>query len=80
MAAQMLRFCSLAGETLATFSADEVEGKSVHQLKCSLAKQIGATRFQQRLLAEDHTELDDDIAVPDNGISGFRGFLKRSTS
>ena len=64
MAAQMLRVCSLAGETLATFSADEVEGKSVHHLKTSLAKQIGATRFRQRWLAEDHTELDDDASVP----------------
>ena len=60
----MLRVCSLAGETLATFSADEVEDKRVHQLKSSLAKQIGATRFRQRWLAEDHTELQDDAVVP----------------
>ena len=60
----MLRVCSLAGETLATFSAEEVEDKRVHQLKSSLAKQIGATRFRQRWLAEDHTELQDDAVVP----------------
>ena len=60
----MLRICSLAGETLATFSADEVEGKRVHQLKVCLAKQIGATRFQQKWLAGDHTELHDDAVVP----------------
>ena len=60
----MLRICSLAGETLATFSADEVEGKRVHQLKAFLAKQIGATRFQQKWFADNHTELHDDVVVP----------------
>ena len=60
----MLRICNLAGESLATFSADEVEGKSVKELKKSLAKQIGATRFQQRWLTQDHTELQDDAVVP----------------
>ena len=60
----MLRVCTLAGEALATFSADEVDGKSVHQLKKSLAKQIGATRFQQRWLTADHTELHDDAVAP----------------
>ena len=60
----MLRICNLAGKTLATFSADEVGDKSVKELKSSLAKQIGATRFQQRLFTEDHTELQDDSVVP----------------
>ena len=60
----MLRICNLAGETLATFNADEVDGKRVHHLKKSLAKQIGATRFQQRWLTEDHSELQDDAVVP----------------
>ena len=60
----MLRICSLAGETLATFSPHDVEGKSVHQLKTSLAMQIGAARFRQRWLAEDHSELHDDAVVP----------------
>ena len=60
----MLCISSLAGETLATFSAEEVEDKSVLQLKSSLAKQIGATRFQQRWLTEDHTELQDDAVAP----------------
>ena len=61
---QMLRVCSLAGEPLATFSAEEVQDKRVHQLKSSLAKQTGATRFRQRWLAEDHTELHDNAVVP----------------
>ena len=64
MAVQKLCISNLAGETLATFSADEVEDKCVHQLKTSLAKQIGATRFHQRWLAEDCSELDDDAVVP----------------
>ena len=64
LAALMLRIFSLAGQTLATFSAEEVEGKRVHQLKSSLAKQIGVTRFRQKWLAEDHSELHDDAAVP----------------
>ena len=29
-----------------------------------MAKQIGATRFQQRWLTEDHTELQDDAVAP----------------
>ena len=62
--ALMLRVCSLAGETFATFSAEEVEDKSVLQLKSSLAKQIGVTRFRQRWFTEDQTELCDDAAVP----------------
>ena len=62
--AKMLRICSLAGETLATFSSDEVEDKSVKELKIALAKQTGVTRFRQRWLSEDHTELHDDDVVP----------------
>ena len=57
---QMLRICSLAGETVATFSADEVEDKSVKVLKIALAKQIGVSRFRQRWLSEDRTDLHDD--------------------
>ena len=60
----MLCICNLAGKTLATFSADEVEGKSVTALKTSLAKQIGATRFQQKWLAEDRSELHEDAVAP----------------
>ena len=33
-------------------------------LKIALAKQIGVTRFRQRWLQEDHTELQDDAVVP----------------
>ena len=62
--AQMLRICSLAGETLATFSADVVEGQSVKVLKIALAKQIGVTRFRQRWFSKDHAELHDDSVVP----------------
>ena len=60
----MVRICSLAGETLATFSADEVEGKRVKLLKIALAKQTGVTRFRQRWLSQDHAELCDDSVVP----------------
>ena len=62
--APMLRICSLAGESLATFSAHEVEGKRVKALKAALAQQIGVTRFRQRWLNEDHTELHDDAVAP----------------
>ena len=60
----MVHICSLAGETLATFSADEVEGKSVKLLKVAFAKQTGVTRFQQRWLSQDHVELRDDAVLP----------------
>ena len=60
----MLRIFSLAGELLATFNTEEVEGKTVKLLKTSLAKQIGVTRFRQKWLAEDHSELHDDAVVP----------------
>ena len=33
-------------------------------LKIALAKQLGVTRFRQRWLKEDHTELKDDAVVP----------------
>ena len=46
-----------------TFSAD-VEDKSAEQLKITLAEQIGVTRFRQRWLKEDGTELQDDAVVP----------------
>ena len=61
--AQMLRICSLAGEAVATFNADELEGKSVKQLKIAVAKQIAITRFRQRWLKDD-TELKDEAVVP----------------
>ena len=55
-------FSAVSGERLASLSADEVEGKSVKCLKMQVAKQIGATRFQQRWF-ENQSELDDE-AVP----------------
>ena len=59
--ALMLRVFSLTGETLATFSAEEVEGKSVKSLKTLVGKQIGV---RQKWLAEDHSELkDNDFAT-----------------
>ena len=60
----MLRVFSLAGKTLATFSAEEVEGKTVKSLKTLVGKQIGVTRFRQKWLAEDQSELPDDAVVP----------------
>ena len=59
----MLRVFSLVGDQLATFSAEEVEGKTVKSLKTLVGKQIGVTRFQQKWLAEDHSELHDDALV-----------------
>ena len=60
----MLRIFSLAGEALATFSAEEVEGKTVKSLKTLVGKQIGVTRFCQKWLAEDQSELHDDVFLP----------------
>ena len=59
----MLRIFSLAGEALATFSAEEVEGKTVKSLKTLVGKQILVTRFCQKWLAEDQSELHDDALV-----------------
>ena len=59
----MLRVFSLAGKTLATFSAEEVEGKTVKSLKTLVGKQIGVSRFCQRWLTEDQSELHDDALV-----------------
>ena len=43
---------------------EEFEGKTVRSLKTSVAKQIGVSRFRQRWLSEDHTELkDEDFAT-----------------
>ena len=59
----MLRICSLAGETLKTFAAEEFEGQSVKSLKTLIAKQIGVPRFRQRWVSEDHAELQEDSLV-----------------
>ena len=59
----MLRVFSLAGKALATFSAEEVEGETVKSLKTLVGKQIGVTRFRQKWLSEDHSELHDDALV-----------------
>ena len=52
----------MAGETLAVFSGNEVEGKSVKEMKNSLAKQIGATRFQQRWFHDRQTVLEPFVS------------------
>ena len=59
----MLRVCSLAGETVKTFAAEEFEGQSVKSLKTLVAKQIGVPRFRQRWVSEDHAELQEDSLV-----------------
>ena len=56
----MLCICSLAGETLKSFTAEEFEGQTVKSLKTLVAKQMGITRFQHRWLSKDHIELPED--------------------
>ena len=58
-------FSAVSGERLASLSGNEVEGKSVKCLKMQVAKQLGATRFQQRWF-EDQSELDDEAVPPWN--------------
>ena len=53
----------LFGWVTITFSAAELEGKSVKLLKIALAMQTGVTRFRQRWLSENHAELHDDDVV-----------------
>ena len=50
-------FSAISGERLAV--VDEWEGKTVEQLKRSLAAQLGVSRFRQRLL--DRSELWDEV-------------------
>ena len=62
----MLTVCSaVSGEVLAALDADEVECKTVKLLKTHVAKQIGATRFQQKWF-DDQNELDDEAVPPPN--------------
>ena len=56
---------AVSGEELLALDADDVEGKSVKCLKMQVAKQIRATRFQQRWF-EDQNELDDEALPPWN--------------
>ena len=46
-----------------SFAAEEFEGKTVKSLKTLVSKQIGVSRFRQRWLCEDHTELREDALV-----------------
>ena len=48
---------------MAAFSADEVERNSVKVLKTHLAEQIGVSRFRQRWLSDDQSELHDEALV-----------------
>ena len=53
-----MEICSaLLGERIALLEADEFEGKSVKQF---LAAKVGVSRFRQRLLSEDGSEINDD--------------------
>ena len=56
----------LSGEVVANFEADEIEGTSVKVLKNRLAKQIQASRFQQRWLS-GKKDLDDETK-PDSSL------------
>ena len=60
---RMLRIYSLAGEEVATFRAEEVEGNRAKVLKMRLAEQIGVPRFRQRWLSDDKSELHDEALV-----------------
>ena len=44
-------------------TAEEFEDKTVRSLKTLVFKQIGVSRFRQRWLSENHTELQDDEFV-----------------
>ena len=57
---------AVSGEELLALDADDVEGKSVKCLKMQVAKQIGATRFQQRWFDKGQSELDDEAVPPWN--------------
>ena len=46
-----------------SFAAEEFEGKTVKSLKTLVAKQIGVSKFRQRWLCEDHTELREEAVV-----------------
>ena len=56
----MLRIFSLTGETLLALTKEEIEGQSVKSLKSLVAKQIGVSRFRQRWLGKDSSELGED--------------------
>ena len=47
-----------SGEKLAALA--EFEGKTARAVKEALAKQVGVTRFRQRLFWEDGSEIVDD--------------------
>ena len=43
-----------------SFTAEELEGQTVKSLKTLIAQQMGVSRFRQRWLSEDRTELRED--------------------
>lgn len=51
---------AISGEDIAVLKAEELEGKSAEVLKGHLAHILGVSRFRQRLLREDHSELKDE--------------------
>lgn len=54
---------AVSGEDIAVLKAEEPEGKSA-VLKGHLAPIVGVSRFRQRLLREDHSELkDEDLSL-----------------
>eukprot|EP00438_Fugacium_kawagutii_P011109 Skav203180 [mRNA] locus=scaffold39:209403:212782:+ [translate_table: standard] len=61
-----MEVCSaISGEAIACLNPDDVEGKSVRDMKRLLALEIDVPRFRQRLFAEDssHEILDDEIVA-----------------
>eukprot|EP00438_Fugacium_kawagutii_P020846 Skav200783 [mRNA] locus=scaffold2001:617305:618003:+ [translate_table: standard] len=59
-----MEVCSaISGQTVASLSPDDVEGKTVKEIKRLLAAAIGVPRFRQRFFVEDSSReiLDDEI-------------------
>ncbi|CAK9101823.1 Ankyrin-1 (ANK-1) (Ankyrin-R) (Erythrocyte ankyrin) [Durusdinium trenchii] len=57
-------FSAVSGEALASLDVEASEAEhQVRRLKARLAKQLGVSRFRQRWLGEDHSELPDDAML-----------------
>ena len=73
---------AVSGEAIATIQLHEFDGKFVKELKQSLVAKTGFTRFQQKLLCQDHGTvcLDDDLLIPGNSQLVFLPFLAQDES
>lgn len=73
---------AVSGKAIATIQLHEFDGKFVKELKQSLVAKTGFTRFQQKLLCQDHGTvcLDDDLLIPGNFQLVFLPFLAQDES